>query len=201
MLCISEMGYGHMDIKIGIGIPTIGQIRTETTRSLMEIMKLPYEMIPIFVYGAYVSQNREKIVTKAQELGCTHLLFIDHDMIFTPSDIQTLLSYDKPLVVAAYHERELPSRLMMEMLDTEDFSDYTIPNELFKIKSAGLGCSLIKMELFERLERPYFPMKYTQAGIVAESEDVGFCRKVREGGEDVWCDPTLPIKHIGDYIY
>jgi hypothetical protein len=188
-----------MNIKIAIGIPTTGQINSETTKSLMKLMTLPYEFVLIFQHGAYVSQNREKIVARAK--GCDYLLFIDHDMKFKPSDIEVLIKHNKDFVAALYNEKELPLHGMFEMLSTEDYDDYNIPKELFKVEGIGLGCSLIKMSLFDKLDTPYFPMKYDKKGIVMESEDIGFCRKVREAGLDVWCEPTLNIKHLGGYEY
>ncbi len=188
-------------MKIGIGIPTIGIIGSETVLSLMEVMRLPYELVPIFQYGAYVSQNREKIVKKAKELECTHLLFIDHDMKFKPADIEQLIEHNKDMVTALYNFREMPLHSMVEMISVKDYDDYKMPKELFKAHTVGLGCSLIKMSVFDKIGKPCFPMKYDKGGLVVESEDMGFCRKVREAGMDVWCDPTLDIKHIGNYEY
>lgn len=187
-------------MKIAIGIPTIGLIKSETTFSLMEIIKLPYEFFPIFQYGAYVSQNREKIVDQAKKENCTHLLFIDHDMKFKPTDIEHLIKYNKDIVTISYNNRELPLNAMVEMLSVDDYDDYEIPKELFKVAKVGLGCALIKMSVFNKIKKPYFPMKYDN-GLVIESEDIGFCRKVREANLDIWCDPTLKIGHIGDYVY
>jgi hypothetical protein len=32
-------------------------------------------------------------------------------------------------------------------------------------------------------------------------EDVNFCKRANEMGLEVWCDPTIRIGHIGEYLY
>lgn len=192
-------------LKIAVGIPTIGSIKSKTALSLMEMMKLPYEFFPIFQYGAYVSQNREKIVQTAKEQNCTHVLFIDHDMQFFNITIDLMVKHDLDVVAALYNYRFMPITPMVKMFDHKGgvirakLED--IPDEMFKVAGMGLGCCLIKMSVFDKLTKPYFPMLYDDEGKVIRSEDIGFFEKARDAGYDIWCDPTLTVKHIGDYAY
>jgi len=191
--------------KIAVCIPTIGTINAKTVRSLMEMMNLPYEFIPIFRYGAYVSENRENLVKCARKVKATHLLFIDHDMKFFNITIDLLIKHDKDIVTAFYNYRTLPITPMVKMFGENSTvllpKTKDIPDEMFKVAGIGLGCSLIKMSVFDKLEAPYFPMLYDDKGSVIRSEDIGFCEKARDAGYDIWCDPSLQIKHVGDYEY
>lgn len=194
-----------MSIKIAVGIPNIGTINSKTAKSLMEMMRLPYEFIPVFQEGAYVSSNREMIVETAKKLEATHLLFIDHDIQFFNVTIDLMLKHDKDIVAAPYNYRFLPANPMVKIFDAEDgaksASINDMPSELFKVAGIGMGCCLIKMSVFDRIEKPYFPMLYDEMGMVIRSEDIGFCEKARSANFDIWCDPTLTVKHIGQYAY
>lgn len=63
---------------------------------------------------------------------------------------------------------------------------------------AGLatGCLMIKREVFEKLERPYFEFKYdpiTRQPI--EGEDIGFCLKMLKLGIGFFTDYSMVCKH------
>src|SRR3990167_225992 len=70
-------------IKLAIGMPTGGFIKTQTVFCLTALLKtLPFEYNLIFKEGSILHWNREFIVKTAFDLGCTHLLFVDSDMSF-----------------------------------------------------------------------------------------------------------------------
>jgi GT2 family glycosyltransferase len=58
---------------------------------------------------------------------------------------------------------------------------------------------VIKTSVFERIEPPWFGLDEVRGHIM--TEDVWFCRQAWRRGIEVWCDPTIPVKHIGEYAY
>lgn len=183
-------------MKIAIGIPNTGTIKSKTALCLMELMKLPYEFFPIFSYGSYISENKEKIVEIARKNECSHIFFVDHDIKFNPKIVETILSQDKDIIGANYNYRFLPIMPMVKLFpETKE-----MPTEIFKAAAISGGCMLVKMSVFEKLSKPYFPMEYSEGKVIC-TEDVGFCEKARKEGFDVWCDPLISVKHIGDYEY
>lgn len=196
-------------MKICIGIPTSGTIKSKTALSVIETVRVnkDYDFLPVFRHGGFVAENRAKIVEVAQSQQCTHLLFVDHDMRFFPDTFPRLLAHDKDIVGVMYNYRLLPLTPMTFFFDengeTVNGFNYKgeIPQELFKVPAIGMGCTLIKMPVFDKIERPYFPMEQDETGYRALTEDTGFCEKVRSAGIEVWCDPSIPVKHIGDYEY
>jgi hypothetical protein len=58
------------------------------------------------------------------------------------------------------------------------------------------------MSVFDKIDQPYFfykePKSKEDDGM---GEDVWFCEKVNEAGMEVWCDPTVEVSHVGEYIY
>lgn len=161
---------------------------------MMTIATSKVDCIPIFHYGTYLAENRERLVSKARENSCTHMFSLDYDMVFDQLTLSLLLANDKDIVTVPYNYRRLPKETMVKTFDG-------MKESLFKVFGSPLGCSLIKMSVFDKLEKPYFPLETNKNGDVIVGEDIGFCIKARKAGFDIWCDPTIKIKHLGEYAY
>jgi len=199
-------------MKISIGIPTTGTMKSKTALSVINtvLFNKDYEFFPIFRHGGFVAENRAKLVETAQEFLCSHILFVDHDMVFPPDAFKRLLEHDKDVVGVQYNYRITPTTPMTFFFDEngETINGFTfnergmeMPTEIFKVPAIGMGLCLIKMSVFDKLEKPYFAMEQDETGYRSMSEDTGFCEQVRAKGMEVWCDPNIKVGHIGDYEY
>lgn len=198
-------------LKIAIGVATQGTLKTKTAFSIIETIRVnkQLEFLPIFRYGGYIAENKAKIVEAAQNCLCSHIFFVDHDMKFEPYVLPKLLSYDKDIVGAMYNYRYLPLEPMIKYLKPD--GDWTakieesaikeIPNELFEVGATGGGMLLVKMSVFDKLKKPYFPMEQDGEGNRVVTEDSAFYLKAQKLGMKVWVDPTLNIKHVGDFEF
>ena len=188
-----------MNFKIAIGLPNTGTIKARTVFSLLETVRQSKDIdfLPIFRYGNHIFENRERIVEIAEEQKCTHLFFVDSDMRFPPETLKQLLLHNKDIIGTMYNYRFLP------LTNTVKFFKEKSENlkDIFEVAALGMGCLLIKMSIFETMKKPYFPIGFGELGKVTMTEDVGFCEKARESGFKVWCDPTIRVKHLGDYEY
>jgi len=185
-------------MKLVVGVPSNGEIKSETTKCIVEAlfrtrMEAMWFMAP---RGCYVHQNRNEVVEQALTSEFTHIIFIDSDMAFPPNAIQRLHDANKSIIGAAYNKRGvIPSQTTVR-------SGYIgpLPLKPFICDGVGAGFLLIKTAVFKRIEPPWF--FYTDlGGNNFEGEDYYFCRKARKAEYEVWCDPTMDIKHIGDYKY
>ena len=198
-------------IKIGIGVPTQGTIKTKTAFSIIEMIRLnpKLEFLPIFRFGGYIGENKAKIVDIAQQALCSHLLFIDHDMKFAPNLITKLLYPNKSVIGAMYYYRYLPLEPMLKFFNKDgkpvhnlkDSVIGKIPNKIFEVYAVAGGCLLIDMHVFNKIKKPYFGMEQDEEGNRSLTEDIAFFEKARAVGDKVWCDPTLGVKHCGEYEY
>lgn len=206
--------------RVTIGIPSTGFIRTETTVSLIAAVA---NTKGVFFRlsnptGCYIHQNRENIVLEAQKQNSSHLMFIDSDMAFPPDAIATLLERDKPIIGANYNYRESPRKSVIRLdpslygkdeidikKDSRQKGKYTAtitdPKKPFKCLALGTGFVLIQMWVFDKLPRPWFFFEPSSSPGGMIGEDVWFCNLAREHGIELWCDPTIPIDHIGIGIY
>ena len=167
------------------------------------------DLKPLTQFGGYIGENKAKIVKMAQHTLCSHVLFVDHDMKFQPHVLSKLLSHDKDIIGGMYYYRYLPLTPMLKYYKPdgewtsklEESAIKEIPNELFEVAACGGGMLLVKMSVFNKLKRPYFAMEQDEEGNRAVTEDSGFYLQAQSKGFKVWVDPTLDIKHVGDYEY
>lgn len=197
--------------KVTIGICSGGTIRVETVASLVSnlINMAQRDLAPnlLFQVGGYVDVNRNKIVEEAIKGGSTHLIFIDADMIFPEDGIFRLLEHDRDIVAANYNVRldptsqDISGPTVKMLVDGKSVSMVKggLPDKLFKCYAVATGFMLINLDIFKKLEKPYFDAH--QEGGGHTTEDVQFCINANKAGIEVWCDPTLKLGHIGSYVY
>ena len=196
--------------KIATAIVSNRLIKPMTVLALMEMAAhTKYETCPIVATEGYTTaEGRSYCVVQAQKAGCSHVLFIDDDMTFPKDTIERLLSHEKEIVGVYSYSRKLPLSTTVSMLDENGnhLPRHQImferrPQSLFECFAVGMGVTLIDMAVFEKIERPWFQFQSHESGKVLVGEDAWFCKQAREKGIGVWCDPTVPVGHIGDYEY
>lgn len=147
-----------------------------------------------------ITLNRNHLVEMARKFKASHILFIDSDMAVPTDGIERLLSYNEDIVCATASKREdedrrpLGTPVNREEIETN--------KSIVEMEFIGLPFMLIKMEVFDALQKPYFAEPATESGDV-EGEDVYFCTKVRNAGYKIFCDMKMSefIGHIGIKVF
>ena len=156
--------------------------------------------------GVFVHQNQNNLVEMAKERNASHIFFVEHDMVFAPDTLNRLLEHNKDIVAASYSGRALPREPLVYQQNPINKEIYQMsydrwPDKLFKAYGIPTGCTLIKISVFDKLEKPYFFYKYNKEGVMESSQDIYFSKKANEAGLECWVDPTIEINHIGDFLY
>lgn len=157
----------------------------------------------------FISDARNILIQDALKYGCTHVLFTDDDHTFPPDALVRLLNHDVDIVGALAFKREEPFDPCTFM--TVDFngvkglvSEYRCEEGLQEFDAVGFAFILIKIDVFKKMNWPYFVYGDTSLGYAEKlgglSEDIGFCVKARQLGYKVYCDTDLEAPHIGDEI-
>lgn len=155
-----------------------------------------YEFDFYMEMGAEIASSRNRLVQAARERKATHLLFVDYDMYFPPDTISKLLKQDKDIIGAAYNTRGDGSRPTAVPVDEAS------TDKPFKCQAMGTGLLLIKLSVFDKFKAPWFMFGYEEDGTLRYGEDTYFCqRAIKEAGLDVWADPTLNVRHIGEQLF
>lgn len=200
--------------QITLGVCSGGTLRSETVVSIVGALDVirsnGVAALLAIQIGGYVARNRNALVETAKENGSTHIMFIDNDMEFKPSAIQRLIDADKDIVCAPYNARPAPGSNVVSTIKLMDESGeipmdgserpFELPLGLIKVGGAGTGFMLIKLSVFDKLDKPYFTAWEDDKG-VHHTEDIDFCIKARKKGFDVWCNTSIPISHIGTQVY
>lgn len=191
-------------IRIGLGLSMRNSINPEFLIMLLARLKEwtnRYIIIPIIDVCIPVDLSRNNVVENAKRENCDYLFFIDSDIIIKEGQLDKLLSHNKDIVTGVYYQRMLPhvplprrkvcNNLYISIeLDGQDIVD---------IDGTGMGCVLIKMDIFDKLEYPWFEFKYDRdhGEWYQLSEDLNFCQKVQSIGTRIYCDPHVQCNHIG----
>jgi len=200
-------------MKITLAICTNRQIRPKTVGSLLDMVNYSKEIdfhILVAEQGFTIAENRNYSVIQAIKNESDYLLFIDDDMTFPEDTLERLLRHDKEVIGINSYSRCLPPNSTVGLMN--DKGEYKhpdkyppfemkIPNQLFKAYFVGAGVMLIDMKVFAKLPKPYFTFQVNAEGKVIHGEDGLFCKSVRGAGMDIWCDPTIPVGHLGEYEY
>ena len=212
------------DVHLTIAISSGGVMQTPAAVALA--VAVPTTGVPLRIdveQSCYVHKNRNILMKRALESKSTHMLFLDEDIVFPPDGIMRLLAHGRSVVGGAYNTRKpagdnghmvttvkpLPGTPEAEegsLLDT---------SEPFKVRAIPTGFMLIDLNVIRGLDAP--PLDGGKAdgsdggghakwfdfgdysGFVGE--DVYFCDYVRKQGIEVWCDPTIPLGHVGEQVY
>ncbi len=134
---------------------------------------------------------------KNMEPKPTHILFVDYDVLPRSNTLKRLLEHDKDIVSGVYPaiqkfkiswclSRDKPFKMM-------DFDD--LPNNPFKVQVACNGMLLVKMEVFDKIEWPYWKTEYFTDDLKM-GHDIYFFEKARAAGYDIWVDPKVKCGHF-----
>ena len=131
----------------------------------------------------FIDDARNKSVQQFLETDCTHLIMIDDDHFFVPSQnnaILKLLEDDLPIVSGLYYNRGPPYFPIILKIHSQERgmpkfeypykTEAEIPKQrLIETDATGAGCLMIERSVFENIKPPWF-LKTIWAG-----EDVFFC--------------------------
>jgi hypothetical protein len=180
--------------KIGIGAANTGSMHIDTAFSLLRMLKgFPYDYDVLFKRGSILHYNREELVKMAIKRDCTHLLFVDTDMVFEKDAVLRLLNRNKDIIGVQYNTRKYPTQPTAFLMGGT--------GDLQRAESVGTGFLLIDLKVFEKMKEPWFFWGFSDKGEVTMGEDYWFCDKARKAGFEIWCDLSIPMGHIGDKIY
>lgn len=175
----------------------------ETGMSLANLVKPMFgNAIPISPDSLEVGEARNQCVEIAKAAGAEYLFFVDYDVAVPANALIKLLSLKVPIAAGVYHLKQIPSYPLIFVKGwTGAFEDYEA-GDLIKADGVGMGCTLIRMDVFDKMEPPYFK---TVPGYTPENpnemlgymtEDIYFCDKARNAGFDIVVDTSIQCGHV-----
>lgn len=189
-----------VDPKVLIGASTGEFARRADFYDYYNLLTKPPNSIAMFCHDRSPAKARNLIIEQALIHNCTHVLLIDDDMAFKENALTQLLSHDLPIVTGLYFSRAYPHQpLIFEYADEDGACLYAYldgtESRLKKIVAAGLGFCLVNTEVFRKMEKPW--VRLGELDPQEWCDDIGFFKRVREAGFEIYCDTECLIGHIG----
>lgn len=205
-----------------IGMPVYRDINPTTVISLVTLLEVgrPHIRGCFIKPFVYIDQSRNDLVRQALEVSdrylreskgaeITHLLFLDSDMLWPPNTVSRLLLHDMAVVGGAYFLKTPPHDCIAFNFDSqlkvnrlwrgEDITELPLtPTPLIQVNGLGLGCTLIKLDVFRRMKDHFSDEKWFSSEECGE--DVHFFRRLHKMGTPVYMDCGLICGHIGEQI-
>jgi len=149
-----------------------------------------------------IDANRNEHVRGVlEQMQPDYIMFLDGDMTHPPDTVLRLLAQQKDIVSGLYFyggRPFLPVALVKRETDTQYYDPVQLYDDTpFMVDAIGMGCALIKADVFRTLDYPWFA--YTEDNerqIRSRSEDMQFCESARSAGYEIWVDPTVVCGHI-----
>lgn len=152
--------------------------------------------------GSGVAELRYDLIKWSLECNCTHILFIDADMVFPPWLAERLISHDVDIVAVNQPLRNFPLTQTASIGDENNIEGVGIEgDELIQADRIPFGIVMFKADIFRKLEQPWFLTPYIEGKYM--TEDYYFSNKIKNSGLKIMVDPFLSrcIGHAGKHVF
>jgi len=168
-----------------------------------------------------IDANRNVLAAQAQEAGVDYTIWFDADQSFPEDVILKLLKHEKPIVSGMYFAKALPYfPIIFNCIDhdKEKFRhfrpifDYPENGDLYYADMIGMGCVAIQTQVFDKIKQPFFKyQKHPPDTFIKDwrfrvhhkiqdvSEDVWFCKQIRNAGFRIIVDPSIKCGHFSSF--
>ena len=140
-----------------------------------------------------VNRARNTCASKFLSGDATHLMFVDADIKFNPTDVVKLLTHDKDIVGGIYPQKTLPPKMVVNTIDNGKRE-----GNLIEVGTIGTGFMLIKR--INNNQYDFFQCTIDSRGRYL-TEDWSFCRRWRQVGGEVWADLDIALEHVGYFRF
>ena len=207
--------------KLFIGLPIYAQVPTQFLQCLLALQACkPVDCEIHICQGDGVARSRNQLTASFLASDCTHLLFIDCDLVFTPEHVARILAHDVPIVGGLYPKKQ--EGPVEWVLNTALVETKPTPTKLQEVRYVGTGFMCIKREVItamiarypeieftadygtRRQEHDLWPMGvyvYHDGGRRYLSEDYFFCQRAIDMGLPVLADTGCVLSHVGTVIF
>lgn len=199
-------------MKILIAVPTFESIFPDTFKAIYDLDKGEHEVSFEFVRGYDCATARNKIAQLAIDLKADYVLMVDNDVVLPKDALLNLLEDKKDVLLGYYPHRdednvyrgrtcicklcdENGQRYFNYTKESMYMADELTGSEVIQIHGGGMGCALIKTDVFLRLDYPWYDwVNYQDKGML--SEDLYFCEQCRKMGIPIYMDTRVSCGHI-----
>lgn len=166
-----------------------------------------------------IAEKREGQCEQALKSGCTHIFLLDGDMVYYPTilmDMFMVLEKDADMVGGLCYRANPPYEPLIYHPTEErklfPFVDYQF-GDIVEAGATGAACLLVKREVFEKLERPWFRLVSEETvhyptvkgkrkklvKVIRRGEDTYFTRRATKAGFRLKVITKEDIGHMREF--
>ena len=190
-------------------VPTFESIYPDTFKALWDMDKGGNDVLFEFVRGYDCPTARNNIARRALELSTDYLLFVDNDVTLPHDALVNMLADDVDVVLGYYAHRNKHNETTLKTnVCKRGELNYTmqyIGEELAELRNAGtylervhgggMGCALIRTDVFRRISYPYYKwVDYGNGKML--SEDLYFCEQCKHANVKLFVDTRVQCGHM-----
>ena len=201
------------EVRLAVCVPCRDMIHTTFSHNLHSLLQYNWQKgieTKVFYNMSTLLQNqREHLVNAARSWAATHILWLDSDMSFPFYTAYKLLDHKQPIVAGNYVTRQMPYKTVAYTKDGDWNSFIThsnnqpITKKLTEVECMGMGCMLVDVQVYEKLTKPFFEIKYQAESDDYLGEDVNFCNMARSKGFKIMVDDVISrqLAHLGQFAF
>lgn len=194
---------------IVVGIPSFGTVSTffMQARSMMQF-PLVSSSVDKIVLNKPIAEARNEIVEWALGQNANYIFWLDDDVIAPPDAFLKLWRHQKDIINGVYWSKSNPPMPLLFRNHLEGpYFDWRM-GDLIKIDAAGNGLTLVKTDVYRRMEKelkgPWYSTEYYSFPGVEDAfgfsppnntEDLYFYWKARKLGYEIWADTSIQAQH------
>jgi len=154
--------------------------------------------------GLRIDAVRIQMVLYAKQHHCDAIIMLDDDMIFPRDAVLSLICHWRDgaqVVSGVYNSKKYPYQAFIMPLDSKGWSganwlrEYK-PNEIYHVKTIATGCILIDMDVFNKIDEPWFLLRMDKFGRITYTEDCYFGINCYTNGIPMIVDTAIQCQHL-----
>ena len=196
-------------MKILIAVPTFETISPDTFKSIYGLDHAGQTCVFDFVRGYDCATARNNIAQKAMDEQADYVLMVDNDVVLPQDALIHLLEEPKRVCLGYYPHRNAANvydgKTSVCRLGEFNYTQQYPARELMdlaqqgvhkmQIHGGGMGCALIKTDVFKEIPYPWFDwVNYQDRGVL--SEDLFFCEQCNMKGIQIFTDTRVGCGHL-----
>ncbi len=184
-----------------LAVPCLGEVRWETALAIQKMAARYGGALEVcYLSNVPIEMARDVLASRFLATAHPNLLFLDAD-IRPPDGFLDLVDRKLPVVAGWCPVMTRDFELYPNLFRRKEGGGYQPCWEesegLIEVDAVGMGCTLIRREVFERLKRPWFAFEPDpKDGERWTGEDMSFCRKVQEAGFRIHAAPAMKCGHM-----
>ena len=198
-------------MRVLIAVPTFENIYPDTFKAIYDMDKGGHDCEFEFVRGYDVATARNRAVQLALDGGYDYLMFVDNDVTPPRDALVNLISHGVDVCSGYYAHRDKSGNdtdksnvcKLGEFNYTNQYTGAELKemrergDHLFRIHGGGMGCILIRVDVFRRIKYPWYDwVNYVDDKHSMLSEDLYFCEECKFMHIKIHADSRVACGHM-----